>query len=126
MRDIPALLDLINGYAALGAMLPRTEFEMAENIRDFTVVENAERLAACGALHFYTPVAAEVRPRRGGHPRTNGVQVHVDAHRQQGRLVENPNRLEASGPEPAERVLLVVDASRDVLGQAPHEPGDVR
>ena len=61
MRDIPALLDLINGYAALGAMLPRTEFEMAENIRDFTVTENAEGLTACGALHFYTPVAAEVR-----------------------------------------------------------------
>jgi amino-acid N-acetyltransferase len=36
MRDIPAILDLINGYAARGVMLPRTEFEMSEPIRDFT------------------------------------------------------------------------------------------
>ena len=61
MRDIPALLDVINGYASLGAMLPRTEFEMAENIRDFTVAEENGTLAACGALHFYTPTAAEIR-----------------------------------------------------------------
>lgn len=61
MRDIPALLELINGYAAQGIMLPRTEFEMAENIRDFTVVEANSTLASCGALHFYTPTAAEVR-----------------------------------------------------------------
>ncbi len=59
--DIHALLALINGYAANGVMLPRTEFEMAENIRDFTVVYDGEYLAACGALHFYTPIAAEVR-----------------------------------------------------------------
>jgi amino-acid N-acetyltransferase len=38
MRDIHALMALINGYAAGGIMLPRTEFEMSENIRDFTVV----------------------------------------------------------------------------------------
>ena len=35
MRDIAPLLELINGYAAKGIMLPRTEFEMSENIRDF-------------------------------------------------------------------------------------------
>jgi len=61
MRDIPTLLELINGYAALEMMLPRTEFEMAEGIRDFTVVQNGESLVACGALHFYTQTAAEVR-----------------------------------------------------------------
>ena len=33
MRDIPALLGVINSYAADGVMLPRTEFEMSENIR---------------------------------------------------------------------------------------------
>jgi N-acetylglutamate synthase-like GNAT family acetyltransferase len=32
MSDIGPLLDLINGYAAKGIMLPRTEFEMSENI----------------------------------------------------------------------------------------------
>ncbi len=61
MRDIPAILDLINAYAADGVMLPRTEFEMAEDIRDFTVVESAGKTVACGALHFYTPTTGEVR-----------------------------------------------------------------
>ena len=61
MRDIPALLDLINGYASKGIMLPRTEFEMAENIRDFTVLDDGGQALACAALHFYTPHTGEVR-----------------------------------------------------------------
>lgn len=62
MRDIPQLLGLINGYAGKGIMLPRTELDLAEGIRDFSVVaEESGRIAACAALHFYTPVAAEVR-----------------------------------------------------------------
>jgi amino-acid N-acetyltransferase len=61
MADIHALLELINGYAANGIMLPRTEFEMAENIRDFTVAYSGSRLLGCGALHFYSPTSAEVR-----------------------------------------------------------------
>jgi N-acetylglutamate synthase-like GNAT family acetyltransferase len=47
MRDIHALLDLINSYAAQGVMLPRTEFEISENIRDFTVITSV-RLSVGG------------------------------------------------------------------------------
>lgn len=61
MRDIPAMLAIINDYAAKGIMLSRTEFEMSENIRDFTVAYAGEELAGCAALHFYTPTSAEVR-----------------------------------------------------------------
>jgi amino-acid N-acetyltransferase len=61
MADIHAVLQLINGYASDGIMLPRTEFEMSENIRDFTVMYSASHLLGCGALHFYTPTAGEVR-----------------------------------------------------------------
>jgi amino-acid N-acetyltransferase len=61
MPDIHALLDLINGYAAKGIMLPRTEFEMSENIRDFTLVFSEGRLVGCGALHFYSPTSGEIR-----------------------------------------------------------------
>lgn len=61
MRDIPAILGLINWYAAEGIMLPRTEFEMSENIRDFTVVYSGLQLLGCGALHFYTPTSGEIR-----------------------------------------------------------------
>jgi amino-acid N-acetyltransferase len=59
--DIPDLLALIGPYAADGILLPRTEFEMAECIRDFVVAHAENRLIGCGALHFYTPTSAEVR-----------------------------------------------------------------
>lgn len=61
MPDIHALLRLINGYAAKGIMLPRTEFEMSENIRDFMLAFEGDQLVGCGALHFYTPTSGEVR-----------------------------------------------------------------
>lgn len=61
IRDIHNVLQLINEYAAQGIMLPRTEFEMSENIRDFSVAYDGQTLVGCGALHFYTPTTAEVR-----------------------------------------------------------------
>ena len=61
MHDIAPLLDLINGYAARGIMLPRTEFELSENMRDFSVVYAGDKLAGCGALHFYSPLVGEIR-----------------------------------------------------------------
>lgn len=61
MRDIPNILALINSYAAKGIMLPRTEFEMSENIRDFSVAYDGNSLVGCAALHFYTPTVGEVR-----------------------------------------------------------------
>jgi amino-acid N-acetyltransferase len=61
LTDIPSLLELINAYATKGIMLPRTEFEMAENIRDFLVAFDGGKLVGCGALHFYTAASGEVR-----------------------------------------------------------------
>lgn len=61
LSDIPGLLRLINGFAARGIMLPRTELEMAENIRDFTLIPHEDKIVGCGALHIYTAQTAEVR-----------------------------------------------------------------
>jgi amino-acid N-acetyltransferase len=61
MQDIPALLELINGYAAKGIMLARTEFELSENMRDFMVAYAGNQLVGCGAMHFYSPTMGEVR-----------------------------------------------------------------
>jgi amino-acid N-acetyltransferase len=77
LKDIPALLRLINGYAADGIMLPRTEFELAENIRDFMVAETEGELVGCGALHFYTPGFAEVRSL-AVHPSQKGSGIGRD------------------------------------------------
>jgi amino-acid N-acetyltransferase len=61
LKDVGALSKLINEYAAQGIMLPRTEFELAENIRDFTVAATTDQVVGCAALHFYGPRSAEVR-----------------------------------------------------------------
>jgi amino-acid N-acetyltransferase len=61
MRDVKAVLALINSYAAKGMMLPRTEFEMSGRIRDFSVALDGDVLVGCGALDFYTPAMGEVR-----------------------------------------------------------------
>lgn len=61
MHDIPPILSLVNGYAARGIMLPRTEFEISETIRDFTVIVHRGELVGCGALHFYSPTLGEIR-----------------------------------------------------------------
>lgn len=74
MRDIRPILELINGYAARGIMLPRTEFELSEAIRDFTVVMAGNELLGCGALHFYSPTVAEIRSLAvHEHAKTQGV-----------------------------------------------------
>ena len=74
MHDIHPILDLINSYAAKGIMLPRTEFEMSENIRDFSVAYSGGKLVGCGALHFYSPVMAEVRSLAvAPEDRTHGI-----------------------------------------------------
>jgi amino-acid N-acetyltransferase len=80
MDDIGPLVDLINGYAGKGIMLPRTEFEISEDIRDFSVITDRNRLIGCGALHFYSPTMGEIR----------SLAVHPDckAHGIGRRLIE--------------------------------------
>jgi amino-acid N-acetyltransferase len=74
MHDIPHILSLINGYAVSGIMLPRTEFELSEAIRDFTVVWRGDEFLGCGALHFYTPTIGEIRSLAvHEHAKTHGV-----------------------------------------------------
>ena len=74
MRDIPAILNLINGYAAAGIMLARTEFELSENMRDFAVAFVGDQMVGCGALHFYSPVIGEIRSLAvSSHVKTRGI-----------------------------------------------------
>ncbi len=78
MRDIHPILDLINSYAAKGIMLHRTEFELSENIRDFSVAYAEDKLVGCGALHFYSPVMGEVRSLAvAPEERTHGIGMQI-------------------------------------------------
>lgn len=90
LRDVGPLLELINRYAADGIMLPRTEFEMSEHIRDFTVAESVNQLPGCGALHLYSRTTAEVRSLAVAPAcKGNGLgRVLVDALENEGRDFE--------------------------------------
>lgn len=61
LPDALAIHGLIFEYARHGTLLPRSLKEICENIRDFTVVENRNRIIGCGALHIYGMHLAEIR-----------------------------------------------------------------
>ena len=88
LGDIGAVRALINGYAAQGIMLPRTDLELAEHVRDFTLAfDEGGALLGCGALHIYTPTVAEVRSLAvEGQAKTKGVgRAVVEALMEEGR-----------------------------------------
>lgn len=59
--DVPAMLELINGYAAQDRMLERTAAFLNANLADFLVAEEDGRFLGCGALATLTADLAEVR-----------------------------------------------------------------
>ena len=62
LQDARDIFDLVNSLSGDGTLLRRNFAEICENIRDFTVVEDAEgEFLGCGALHLYGPHLAEVR-----------------------------------------------------------------
>ncbi len=52
---------LVNQFAQRGDMLPRTQAEVYENLRDFFVVRDRRGLQACVAMHIVWEDLAEVR-----------------------------------------------------------------
>jgi amino-acid N-acetyltransferase len=61
LPDAEGLRDLIAEYSLGGTLLPRSLAELCENIRDFTVACEGDRLVGCGALHLYGQHLAEIR-----------------------------------------------------------------
>jgi amino-acid N-acetyltransferase len=59
--DVGEMLDLINGLAADGVMLPRSPASIVENLRDFVVATVDDQLVGCGALAIIWTDLAEVR-----------------------------------------------------------------
>ena len=78
--DAPQIHKLANYFAQKGVMLPRALSEIYENIRDFFVVREGDKVIACAALHVYWSDLAEVR----------GVAVAEDKQNQRlgGKLIE--------------------------------------
>ena len=63
LADVRSMHGIINHYAEKQRMLPKTELQLYENLRDYSVVTDAdqERVLACGALHIYWENLAEIR-----------------------------------------------------------------
>ena len=59
--DAAQIHKLVNHFAEKGEMLPRALGDIYENIRDFFVVRQGDKAAACAALHIFWSDLAEIR-----------------------------------------------------------------
>jgi amino-acid N-acetyltransferase len=73
VRDVPAMAELINSFAASGQMLPRSQHSLYQNIRDFVVVEPAAQDKSAG--HFLKCPALE----EGGGPASSASSPPIIA-----------------------------------------------
>jgi len=61
ISDVTQMHELINYFADKDEMLPRPLSEIYENIRDYFVVKQGERVIACAALHVSWSDLAEIK-----------------------------------------------------------------
>ncbi len=61
ISDVPQMQQLINYFADKDEMLARSLSEIYENIRDYFVVRQGERVIACTALHVSWSDLAEIK-----------------------------------------------------------------
>jgi amino-acid N-acetyltransferase len=61
IRDVDQMHKLINYYADRGEMLARSLSEIYENVRDYFVLRQGERVIACAALHVNWLDLAEIK-----------------------------------------------------------------
>ncbi|MDD5424143.1 MAG: N-acetyltransferase [Candidatus Omnitrophica bacterium] len=61
IKDVKKIHGLVDLYARRKEMLPRSEDDIAEGIRDFFVSERDGNVLGCAALHIYSDKLAEIR-----------------------------------------------------------------
>jgi amino-acid N-acetyltransferase len=62
LTDVNGMFRIINHYAEKQLMLPKTQLQLYENLRDYSIVsDSSNRILGCGALHFYWEDLAEIR-----------------------------------------------------------------
>ena len=61
ISDAPQIHKLANYFAQKGVMLPRALSEIYEDIRDFFVIKDGDKVVGCAALHVYWSDLAELR-----------------------------------------------------------------
>jgi len=61
IKDIKQIQNLINTFAGMDLMLPRSLNELYENIRDFWIAEENKKIVGCCALHVSWDDLVEVK-----------------------------------------------------------------
>ncbi|NLL90493.1 MAG: N-acetyltransferase [Dehalococcoidales bacterium] len=61
INNVPQIHKLVNHFASNGKMLARSLSEIYENIRDYFVILDKDRVVACVALHISWDDLAEVK-----------------------------------------------------------------
>lgn len=61
IRDVKNIQRLINVYAKMDEMLPRSLSELYENARDFFIFEHKGKIAGCAALHICWEDLGEIK-----------------------------------------------------------------
>lgn len=59
--DIPSIQLLLNHYAQMGDLLPRTKQDLINNIEHFRIIKRNGKVIACGSLEHFTDELAEIR-----------------------------------------------------------------
>lgn len=60
LTDVPAISRLLEEYARLGLVLPRTQGQLFRHVREFLVAVEGDEVVGCASLRIYTPVLAEI------------------------------------------------------------------
>lgn len=60
-NDIAGIQVLLNHYASMGDLLPRTKTDIINNLEHFRVIEHENEIIACGSLENFTDELAEIR-----------------------------------------------------------------
>ncbi|MFC1903505.1 N-acetyltransferase [Chloroflexota bacterium] len=61
IKDVPQMHQLINHFADKGQMLARSLSEIYENLRDFFVIRDGDKVVACAALHISWDDLGEIK-----------------------------------------------------------------
>jgi amino-acid N-acetyltransferase len=61
IKDVKKIQKIVNDFAAQNLMLPRSLNELYENIRDFFVVENKDKIIGCCAYHIVWENLGEIK-----------------------------------------------------------------
>lgn len=59
--DVADIHRLLGHYAAMGDLLPRTKTDVENNLAHFRVIDDGDKVIACGSLEHFTDELAEVR-----------------------------------------------------------------